>query len=87
MNKYLVEFLGATFFIFVIISIGHPIAIGAALTLAILVGGKISGGHFNPAVSVAMTIAGKLPMNDLMPYILAQVAGGAVAYQLYKKFN
>jgi len=87
MNKYLVEFLGATFFIFVIISIGHPIAIGAALTLAILIGGKISGGHFNPAVSVAMTIAGKLPLNDLMPYILAQVAGGAVAYQLYKKFN
>ena len=87
MNKYLVEFIGATFFIFVILSIGHPIAIGAALTLAILVGGKISGGHFNPAVSVAMTIAGKLPMNDLMPYILAQVAGGAVAYQLYKKFN
>jgi len=87
MNKYLVEFLGTTFFIFVIISIGHPIAIGAALTLAILLGGKISGGHFNPAVSVAMTIAGKLKTNDLMMYVLAQVAGGTVAYQLYKRFN
>ena len=87
MNKFLIEFLGSMFFIFVILSIGNPVAIGAALTLAILLGGKISGGHFNPAVSVAMTIAGKLPMNDLMPYILAQVAGGAVAYQLYKKFN
>jgi len=87
MNKYLVEFLGTTFFIFVIISIGHPIAIGAALTLAILLGGKISGGHFNPAVSVAMTIAGKLKTTDLMMYVLAQVAGGTVAYQLYKRFN
>ena len=86
-QKLLVEFLGTVFFLYVILAVGHPLAIGLALAVAIMVGGKISGGHFNPAVSVAMTIAGKLPMNDLMPYILAQVAGGAVAYQLYKKFN
>ena len=87
MNKFLVEFLGTTFFIFVIISIGHPVAIGAALTLAILLGGKISGGHFNPAVSIAMAIAGKLKLENLLLYIMEQVSGGAVAYQLYKRFK
>jgi aquaporin Z len=84
MNKLLVEFLGTLFFVFIIVSIGHPIAIGAALTLAILLGAKISGGHFNPAVSVAMAMAGKLPVNDLMLYIGSQVAGAVVALQLKK---
>ena len=84
MNKFLVEFLGTLFFVFIIVSIGHPIAIGAALTLAILLGAKISGGHFNPAVSVAMAMAGKLPVNDLMLYIGSQVAGAVVALQLKK---
>lgn len=84
MNKFLVEFLGTLFFIFIIISVGHPIAIGAALTLAILLGGKISGGHFNPAVSATMAMGGKMPINDLALYVLSQVAGGIVALQLHK---
>jgi aquaporin Z len=87
MNKFLVEFLGTLFFIFIILAIGNPIAIGAALTLAILLGGKISGGHFNPAVSATMAMVGKIPVNDLVLYVLAQVAGGAVALQLHKRFR
>ena len=85
MNKFLVEFLGSMFFIFVILAIGNPVAIGAALTLAILLGGNVSGGHFNPAVSTTMALAGKLPINDLALYILSQVAGGAVAFQLHRR--
>ncbi len=85
MNKFLVEFLGTLFFLYVIISTGNPLAIGAALAIAILVGGKISGENFNPAVSVMMVSAGKLPKNDLIPYILAQVAGGLAALELYKR--
>ena len=54
MKKYIVEFLGTLFFLFVIMSVGHPLAIGLALTAAIMVGGKISGGNFNPAVSIMM---------------------------------
>tara|TARA_B100001027_G_C16157395_1_gene280972 strand:- start:15 stop:290 length:276 start_codon:yes stop_codon:yes gene_type:complete len=84
MNKYLVEFLGTLFFLFVIIAIGNPLAIGAALSIAIILGGKISGGNFNPAVSIMMTAAGKLPLTDLLPYILAQVAGGLCALELSK---
>ena len=52
---------------------------------AILVLGKYSGGNFNPAVSVMMTAAGKLPAGDLLPYVVAQIAGGLVALELYKR--
>ena len=85
MNKYLVEFLGTLFFLYVILATGQPLAIGAALAVAIIVGGPISGGMFNPAVSVMMVAAGKMKSADLVPYILAQVAGGLVALELYKR--
>jgi len=85
MNKYIVEFLGTMFFLYVILASGNPLAIGLALCVAIMVGGKISGGNYNPAVSIMMASAGKLPMHDLLPYIGAQVAGGLMALELYKK--
>ena len=91
MNKYFVEFLGTMFFLFVILmssSIGpselQPVIIGAGLAIAIFVGGKISGGNFNPAVSVMMTAANKLSTSDLLPYIIAQILGGLAALQLTK---
>lgn len=85
MNKFLIEFLGTLFFLYVILATGNALAIGAALAIDILVGGKISGGNFNPAVSIMMVAAGKLPKNDLIPYILAQVAGGLAALELFKR--
>jgi len=85
MNKYLVEFLGTVFFLYVIMATGDALAIGAALAVVILLGGSISGGHFNPAVSVMMTAAGKLPKNDLLPYIISQVLGGIVALELFRR--
>lgn len=86
-NKFLVEFLGTLFFLFTIISTGNPLAIGASLALAIYLGGKISGGNFNPAVSVMMVVAGKLSKQDLIGYILAQILGGLAAFELYKRFK
>ena len=85
LNKYLVEFLGTMFFLYVILATGSAIPIGLALTVAIMIGGNISGGNFNPAVSIMMTAAGKLPKKDLVPYIVAQVAGGLAALELYKR--
>ncbi len=85
MNKYLVEFLGTMFFLYVILATGSAIPIGLALAVAIMVGGKISGGNFNPAVSIMMVAAGKLPKSDLVPYIIAQVAGGLAALELFKR--
>jgi aquaporin Z len=85
MNKYIVEFIGTLFFIYVILATGSAIPIGAALAIAIMVGGPISGGNFNPAVTITMAAAGKLATTDVVPYIVAQVAGGLTAYQLYKR--
>lgn len=82
LQKYLVEFVGTLFFIFIIITTGNPLAIGASLYIVILLGGQISGGHFNPAVSVAMTVLGKLQKKDLGFYIFAQVLGGLLAWQI-----
>ncbi len=87
MQKYLAEFLGATFFIYVILATGNPLAIGAALALVILLTSSISGGHINPAVSITMAAAGKLPIAELIPYILAQCFGGLVALEIYKRFQ
>ena len=86
MYNYLVEFTGTAFLIYVILATGNPLAIGAALAFIMLVGMGISGGHFNPAVSIAMSAGGLLPSNELVPYILAQTFGGLVALELYKRF-
>jgi glycerol uptake facilitator-like aquaporin len=84
MNKYVAEFLGTMFFLYVILATGKPIPIGFALIAVILVLGKFSGGNFNPAVSVMMVAAGKLPAADLLPYVVAQISGALVALELYK---
>ena len=87
MNNYLAEFLGAALFIYVILATGNPLAIGAALALVILLTSNISGGHINPAVSIVMASAGKLPVTDLVTYCLAQIFGGLVALEMYKRFK
>ena len=86
-KKLLAEFLGTLFFLYVILATGDAIAIGLALTVAIMVIGKHSGGHFNPAVSVMLAMAGKHSMKDLAPYVVAQVLGGLAALELYKRFK
>jgi aquaporin Z len=67
---------------------GNPLGIGLlgvslAFGLTVLTGvyafGHISGGHFNPAVSFGLWAGGRFPVKDLLPYIVAQVLGGAFA--------
>ena len=87
MYNYLAEFIGAIFFVYVILATGNPLAIGAALALVILLTQNISGGNINPAVSIALVAAGKLPTSDLIPYCLAQIFGALVALELYKRFK
>jgi aquaporin Z len=78
MKKYTVELIGA-FFLTAGAILGQ--AVGAALALMVMVyaGGHISGGHYNPAVSVAMYIRRKITVNDLLGYIIAQLIGAALA--------
>ena len=86
MNKYLVEFLGTTLLMFIILTTGNYLAIGATLAVIVLLGGAISGGSFNPAVSISLYAAGKLSKNDLIPYIIVEILGGLAAFFVYKKF-
>src|SRR2546423_11665479 len=87
MRKYIAEFIG-TFFL--VLTVGCTVipaaagvipalAIGAVLMVMIFAGGHISGGHFNPAVTFAVFIRGKLELKDVVPYWLAQIAAGIAA--------
>ena len=84
-NKLVAEFLGTLFFLYVILATGDAVAIGLGLMAAIFILGKKSGGHFNPAVSVMMAMSGKMNMKDLAPYVIAQIAGGLAALELFKR--
>ena len=86
MNKYLVEFLGTMFLMYVIFATGNWLAIGAALGIAVMLGSAISGGAFNPAVAISLYAAGKLPQSDVLPYIIAQILGALAAFYAYKRF-
>lgn len=85
MKAVLVEFVGTFFFLYVILATGNFLAIGAALALAIYLGGSISGGNFNPAVTIMLIAAKKQSMDTALPYIVAQVAGGLAALALYQR--
>jgi aquaporin Z len=85
MRKLLVEFVGTFFLVLTIgtTTIGGidvaPLAIGSVLMVMVFAGGHISGGHYNPAVSLAVVIRGKLPARELGPYWAAQLAGAVLA--------
>lgn len=87
MYNYLAEFVGTTFFIYIILATGNPLAIGAALALSILMTANLSGGHLNPAVTIVMASLGKIGTNDIIPYVLAQIFGGLVALELFKRIK
>src|ERR1700744_136402 len=87
MNKYVAEFIG-TFFLVLTVGctvIGHgagpfaPLAIGSALMVMIFAGGHISGGHYNPAVTLGVWLRGRCETKDVAPYIIAQAAAAALA--------
>lgn len=90
MRKYLTEFLGTMFFVLTIalvVTTNNPMAplvIGTALMVAVYMGGHVSGGHYNPAVTLAVYLRGKLPASDVVPYLVAQIAGSTLgAYLSY----
>lgn len=85
MIKYLTELIG-TFFLVLTIGLTvlggstfAPLAIGSALMVMVYMGGHISGGHYNPAVTLAVYLRGKVSAGDVLPYMLAQCAGAILA--------
>ena len=87
MREYLVEFLGTTFFVYVILATGNPLAIGAALAFAILLTQNISRGFLNPAVTIVMASSGVISTTELIPYCIAQILGALVALEIYKRYR
>lgn len=81
--KLAVEFAGTLFFLSVIISTGNWAAIGAALALVAFLGGGISGGHYNPAVTFMFFVKDQISLRDALAYVVVQLLGGASAFFLY----
>lgn len=85
MSRYLTEAIG-TFFLVLTIGLTSvagsalaPLAIGSALMIMVYMGGHISGAHYNPAVSLAILMRGKMESGDFVPYLVAQVVGAFLA--------
>ncbi len=87
MKKYLVEFIG-TFFLAMTVGmtvIGAsagalaPVAIGSALMIMVYAGGHVSGGHYNPAVTLAVWLRGRCKTMDVVPYWISQILGALAA--------
>jgi len=87
MAKYLTELVG-TFFL--VLTIGGtvvnggtgviaPLAIGAALMVMVYAGGHVSGGHYNPAVTLGVFLRGRCASKDVVPYWASQIAGAILA--------
>jgi len=83
------EFLGTFFLVLTVglnvltMSPAGALSIGASLMCMIYALGSVSGAHFNPAVTTALTLAGKAPWADFIPYVIAQLLGGLVAGLAY----
>jgi aquaporin Z len=96
-KKYLVEFIGTFLFVLVVgmtvidPGIGNfaPIAIGATLMVLIYAGGHVSGGHYNPAVTLGVWLRGRCPASDVPGYWISQILGAVAASYLvlYLKGN
>ncbi len=87
LKKYAVELIGTFFLVLTVACTGllgnegviAPLAIASSLMIMVYAGGHISGGHYNPAVSLAAAIRGALEWKQLIPYFAAQIIGGAAA--------
>ncbi len=87
MNKYVMEFMGTFFLVFTVgmtvIEPGAgalaPLAIGSALMVMVYAGGHISGGHYNPAVTLSVLVRGRISSKDTVAYMVVQIVAGLVA--------
>src|SRR5207247_4151063 len=86
-RKLTVEFVGMFLFVFTVGMATNkagagalaPFAIGSLLMVMVFAGGHVSGGHFNPAVSTAVLLRGRMAANELVAYLVTQFAAAAVA--------
>lgn len=85
MKKYIIEAVGTFFLVVTIAFTKNPLAVGAILSAFVYVGSSISGGQYNPAVSLALWRIGKITRDDFLKYVASQF-GGAIAATLFIGF-
>ena len=79
------EFLGTFILVISILATANPIYIAAAFLAAITIISKISGGHINPVVTLAMFMNGTISGSQILAYIPAQILGALAAYYAFKQ--
>jgi aquaporin Z len=85
MHKWFTEFIGTYFLVLTVclsVLTNAPlaaVAIGCSLMIMVYMGGHLSGGHYNPAVSLAVLLRGKLDAKEFVPYAVSQVLGAVAA--------
>ena len=83
----IVEFLGTFIFLSVIVATGNPLAIGATLAVLCLLGGAVSGGHFNPAVTIMILYNRGIALDNAAVYIVVQIMAGLLAVTVYNQIK
>ena len=84
-KKYITEFLGTLILVFVgLTSSGNWLAIGVALAICIYLGGPISGGSYNPAITISYLATNKINTSEFVLYIVFEILGGMLGIWLYK---
>jgi aquaporin Z len=94
-RKLAAEFVGTFFLVFTVgmataktgAGALAPLAIGSVLMVMVFAGGHISGGHYNPAVSTAVLIRGKMTSGEWVSYVATQLVAGVLAGLLVRGFN
>jgi aquaporin Z len=79
MKKYVMEFIGTLFLVLAVGFTGNPIAIGITLAVMVYIGGHISGAHYNPAVTIAVWLRGKIKKSEIPGFVLAQLLAAFTA--------
>jgi aquaporin Z len=82
MRKYITEYIGTMFLMLIILTAGDPLAIGAVLMAMIFAGAHISGAHYNPAVTLAIVLRGRMGIPEAIGYVMVQIAGALTAVLL-----
>ena len=78
-TKFTLELLSTFIFVSVIFLTGNPVAIAAALYIGISISSRFTGGHLNPAVSLAMLFSGALTVQESVVYMVSQIVAALSA--------
>lgn len=83
MKKYIMECIGTMFLVISMILIANPIAIGAMFVGLVYIGAHVSGGYYNPAITLALWLRGTLKSKVIIGYMFAQLFGAFLGVGFY----